>query len=457
MKKIITLMLLIGEFVCTANSKTLYIENADPTNWLTLDVYAWNKSDNTQNNVWGNTHTAATTVERFGITWYTFELADNYNAAIIRGNSSNWDSRKTGDIYNINEDTYITVSGFSATKVNWLYPRFLNNINDSDWDGENNAYNATIEDALTYSKTFNKSELTGKTHIYFRFRAGHDNYYPQLYPQVEDNQNQPLGIPESTTTYWQDGYEDGQDYAKDDNNNRSWKITIPTSYNYDIIKLTAAYRKIDGVWKWKISADAYISKEITSVGYATFGSNADVDFSNFIPVTENTSFTAKTCKVSADGIITYSNSPIDKLQAGQGALLHGDAGTYLIPVTTSVTTSNNDFIAIDSKVELAQKDGSNIRYILTNKKSDNTTGALGFYMVNASGSWCGDNTAYLEVEDSSTPARGFFPIWDESNSIEDLEIESSNNSNLPVFDLQGHRVNNPQKGLYIVNGKKVIK
>jgi hypothetical protein len=42
----------------------------------------------------------------------------------------------------------------------------------------------------------------------------------------------------------------------------------------------------------------------------------------------------------------------------------------------------------------------------------------------------------------------------EAAGIQDLKLSTANS--LQVFDLQGRRVDNPTKGLYIVNGKKVI-
>ena len=43
---------------------------------------------------------------------------------------------------------------------------------------------------------------------------------------------------------------------------------------------------------------------------------------------------------------------------------------------------------------------------------------------------------------------------DETTEIENAEL-MMNNSEL-IFDLQGHRVENPGKGIYIVNGKKTV-
>ena len=63
--------------------------------------------------------------------------------------------------------------------------------------------------------------------------------------------------------------------------------------------------------------------------------------------------------------------------------------------------------------------------------------------------------AYLTAE---TPAPGLSIIFPEDNDVTGIsEIEKMRNAdNVTIFDLQGRKVAQPQKGLYIVNGKKVI-
>ena len=194
----------------------------------------------------------------------------------------------------------------------------------------------------------------------------------------------------------------------------------------------------------------HIAASISSVGYATFSSTKNVDFSGVA------NLTAKKGKVQNNGKIHWTTA--STLKAGEGVLLEGNQGTYEIPIINSASTDteNNDFVAIDTKQSIAQTIDSKTNYILTNKKSDGTIGELGFYMVNASGSWCAAGTAYLSTTYSPSAARGYFPVWDETSSVEGIVNEYENN-NVPVFDLQGRRVNNPQKGLYIVNGKKFIR
>ena len=63
--------------------------------------------------------------------------------------------------------------------------------------------------------------------------------------------------------------------------------------------------------------------------------------------------------------------------------------------------------------------------------------------------------AYLTAE---TPAPGLSIIFPEDNDVTGIsEIEKMRNAdNVTIFDLQGRKVAQPQKGLYIANGKKVI-
>ena len=63
--------------------------------------------------------------------------------------------------------------------------------------------------------------------------------------------------------------------------------------------------------------------------------------------------------------------------------------------------------------------------------------------------------AYLTA---STSAPGLSIIFPEDNDVTGIsEIEKMRNAeNVTIFDLQGRKVAQPQKGLYIVNGKKVI-
>lgn len=64
------------------------------------------------------------------------------------------------------------------------------------------------------------------------------------------------------------------------------------------------------------------------------------------------------------------------------------------------------------------------------------------------------NKAYLAVPASVAGARNGFAFGDDATGISNVNVNE--NVNGSVFDLQGRKVNKPGKGLYIVNGKKVV-
>ena len=71
----------------------------------------------------------------------------------------------------------------------------------------------------------------------------------------------------------------------------------------------------------------------------------------------------------------------------------------------------------------------------------------------------GAHKAYLMVPKANAAARSFISMFDdETTGIEKVqEFKSSTGQDNQIYDLQGRRVAQPTKGLYIVNGKKVIK
>jgi hypothetical protein len=63
------------------------------------------------------------------------------------------------------------------------------------------------------------------------------------------------------------------------------------------------------------------------------------------------------------------------------------------------------------------------------------------------------NKAYLAVPNSAQLSREALWFGDDVTAIETVKAEKANNE---YYNLAGQRVANPTKGLYIVNGKKVI-
>lgn len=84
---------------------------------------------------------------------------------------------------------------------------------------------------------------------------------------------------------------------------------------------------------------------------------------------------------------------------------------------------------------------------------------LGFYWANANGSAFtnGANKAYLAIKGNLSQMRGF-SFESMTTGINNVVANTNNSKNAVIYDLNGRRVNslNAAKGVYIVNGKKVI-
>lgn len=182
-------------------------------------------------------------------------------------------------------------------------------------------------------------------------------------------------------------------------------------------------------------------------GFATFSSTYDV-----IPDAGLTAQYASEVNAST-GKITWADYAATGIKAGEGALLTGTAGeTYkFTPASSAVAPATNCLKAIPTATQLAQADGTKVRYVLAKPGE-----SVGFYKVNTAGSYVNSGTAYLEVETAGL-AREFFSIWDDGETTGLTAIDDESQSTMDnCFNLAGQRVAQPTKGLYIVNGKKVV-
>lgn len=81
-------------------------------------------------------------------------------------------------------------------------------------------------------------------------------------------------------------------------------------------------------------------------------------------------------------------------------------------------------------------------------------GEVGFFPFNATGTVAG--IVVLNIDSSNAGARGLTIAFADDEATAIHNVNDNVNLNKVVFDLQGRRVLEPGKGLYIVNGKKVV-
>lgn len=337
-------------------------------------------------------------------------------------------------IYTFNSDTHdITITPF----INFT---LSNNYNGaSTWDTDNSSYyltyNGVSDGKAQWSIDLNAATIpANKTDWYFRLWNSGVLQWNTGHKLSASSDGDGMAIAADATTV---SYSD---------NSYSWKITYP-SYPFDHFTIGLAYDLTNN--QWEVSADAYISKTVSGTNeYATLGSIVPLD------ITELPSgVTAYTLSVTEKGKINKA-AKSTTLLANKGVLLHNTSGSdkvLSIPVAASGTAdASNDLVGIIGG-EILYQPVSDYTYYLLGIQADH----VGFYKVNTTdGNMMGANTAYLKVPNALASAHYLMDFDDDVTSINAIETNAAIKGE--YFNLAGQRVAQPTKGLYIVNGKKVI-
>ena len=133
-------------------------------------------------------------------------------------------------------------------------------------------------------------------------------------------------------------------------------------------------------------------------------------------------------------------------------LLKGTAGNnYTIPVVASSSTdvSSNK---LQRGTGTVSYEAGKTRYVLS---ADGTT-PIFKKLVDGTPAPVTSNKAYLEFDETIDARELTFDFDSETTAISELTNTNLTNYTNEYFNLAGQRVANPTKGLYIVNGKKVV-
>lgn len=180
-----------------------------------------------------------------------------------------------------------------------------------------------------------------------------------------------------------------------------------------------------------VQADSY-TITTGATGYKTLVSSLDVDV-----LPEG----LKAYIVTAVGTDNVTTTEVTAIEAGKPYILKGANSTSyeLTKATTKVTAPTTN------KLEVSVAETGNGVYVLATHG-----GVTGFYKWN--GGRLGSGRVYLP-ESASAPE--FLAIDENATGIRSIDNEQLIMDN-DIYDLSGRRVEHPTKGLYIVNGKKVI-
>lgn len=181
---------------------------------------------------------------------------------------------------------------------------------------------------------------------------------------------------------------------------------------------------------------------VTAVGYATYASDYNLNFTD-----KSIKAYIATTKGDGSGV---NFTQINKVPAGTGLLLHYAGGkTEEIPVFAGAAdaTTGNKFVRGTGAKVLSEAD-SQKNYILFNGSQ-----GLGFY--GAGNQTVAKDKAYISISASeSAGVKGFIALpGSEETAVEAVKADAENGV---IFNLAGQRIQKLQRGINIINGKKVV-
>ncbi len=177
---------------------------------------------------------------------------------------------------------------------------------------------------------------------------------------------------------------------------------------------------------------------VPAIGWATACSTQPLDFTNI------DGLTAYTGEVGTSMVaLTEITAAVP---AKTGVVIKADEGTYHIPVAESANAVSQDLLGTTTDLTTT---ADNAYYALA--KYDDAT--VGFMMVNT-GVTIPAGKAYFTVSPSA--ARSFYYMEEHTaTTIESMTVAGADTQG-DYYDLQGRKVSQPTKGIYLKNGKKII-
>lgn len=191
---------------------------------------------------------------------------------------------------------------------------------------------------------------------------------------------------------------------------------------------------------------------VSAAGYATYFNSTEAF----------TMPTGATGYVWNAGNIADVYAPAQVVPANEPLVVKAPAGNYALWFTTSTEETYksygyNDLEGTDVETPITDDDAYYFYGLSLNASHD--PASVGFYWMNPTGAAFtnGAHKAYLKLAKNTfvgSQAVNGFPFNGTTTGIE--QIEAGADAKNAIYDLSGRRVNKAAKGIYILNGKKVL-
>ena len=190
---------------------------------------------------------------------------------------------------------------------------------------------------------------------------------------------------------------------------------------------------------------------INQYGSGTYCSEYALDFSDV----EGLKAYAATGYNVNTGVVTLTR--VQTAREGTGLFVKGDPGEYVVPIMESSDDYSLNMLVgtlETTVVNAVSDDGMYRNYKYTIKEGDS---APLFYQFEDNSSLSA-NRAYLQIPLSwvSSASKSIAVRFDDGETTDIDEIQGETGEESLIYDMQGRVVENPAKGIYIMDGKKVF-
>lgn len=385
-----------------------------------------------------NLKTARTTFNNYFLLWTQGKYSET-----VEGTMTTVYAQLQTDRYVVNNPptAYFTAAQFKTYTDNYntavaglryVMPTFfrVKNLDGSKYVKER----STIDYANYYQLEFSADGTDAKSIFYLNASNSIISYYSGSY-LFSINHTKPVSYNEATyqcTYEFLPGSDVNRVYVHVANNPSGWggseKYWIATDTK--VGRGTAPTADSD----FLIEAVTSLPVTITAAGWATA----------YFPVAVTIPKNVKAYTGTINNGYVHLEEIVGTIPANCAVVLSGDAGTYNFEVTTTdETAGNNDF---KGEVATFVIPSSDTYYTL---RADSDGSNPGFFTKEAGKNIQGFR-AYLKVDGASQVRALMF----HENTGVNIPVELIQSEN--TYDLQGRRVQTPDRGLYIINGKKVI-
>ena len=159
------------------------------------------------------------------------------------------------------------------------------------------------------------------------------------------------------------------------------------------------------------------------------------------------------------GEYAVANNIGQNIPANTGVMLKGTATSVNLAINDAATATTTGNVLTGTCVQATATNTSEYKDLVLGMGA--TSGTLGFYLA-PSGTLAA-NKAYIHYKvpaGGEARVAGFPLLWDDEltgiGDAKHLNDQSEMINGKQMFDLQGRRVENPQRGLYIVGGRKIV-